>query len=229
MELKGKTALITGSSRGVGQQIALGLANLGCNVILHARTKQSCSSTQQMIMDKGVKVFVIYGDLIEEKNVLDVIDQVKNLNIDVDILYNNAAIMKDYREDIWSHSWDEWMDTMKVNVFAMYTLCSAFIPKMVENNFGRVINLTSGIQFVPELAPYGTSKWAVRKLTEELASKFNNSNVLINSLDPGWLKTDMGSQDAPNDVTDVLPGALEPALLEKGGMNGQVFRALEYR
>jgi 3-oxoacyl-[acyl-carrier protein] reductase len=101
--------------------------------------------------------------LSDEKQVYNLIKQVQDLNINVDILYNNAAIMTPYHKDFWEHSWEEWMLGMKVNVFAMYSLCSAFIPAMIENGFGRVINLTSGIKDQPELAPYGASKWAVNK------------------------------------------------------------------
>jgi NAD(P)-dependent dehydrogenase (short-subunit alcohol dehydrogenase family) len=161
--------------------------------------------------------------------VCEVIAQVNALGIDVDILYNNAAIMTSYEEDIWNHSWEAWMTSMKINVFSMYTLCGAFVPQMAERGFGRVVNLISGINKTPELVPYGASKWAVLKMTEELASKYEDTNVRINSLDPGWLRTDMGSQEAPNAVEAVLPGALVPALVENDGANGEAFEALNYQ
>ena len=224
--IEGKNALVTGSSRGVGQQIALGLAQKGCNIILHARTKEACSATQELLTDYDVNVHVVAGELSEEASVHDVIAQVNALGIEIDILYNNAAIMTPYHEDIWNHSWDAWMTSMKTNVFSMYTLCGAFIPKMAERGFGRVVNLISGINNTPELAPYGASKWAVIKLTQDLAHKYADTNVKINALDPGWLRTDMGSQEAPNAVEAVLPGALVPALLDKNGVNGECFEAL---
>jgi NAD(P)-dependent dehydrogenase (short-subunit alcohol dehydrogenase family) len=81
------------------------------------------------------------------------IEQVKNLNVNIAILYNNAAIMSLYRQDFWSRSFDDWMSSFKVIVYAMYKLSAAFIPPMIENGFGRVVNVTSGIKREPQLAP----------------------------------------------------------------------------
>jgi 3-oxoacyl-[acyl-carrier protein] reductase len=158
IELKGKNAMITGSSRGVGQQIAQGLAKLGGNVIVHGRTKESCAKTLELLKKYNINVYCVFGELSNEKHVNHLIKQVQDLNISIEILYNNAAVMTPFHEDFWKHSWEEWLLTMKVNVFAMYSLCGAFIPAMIENGFGRVINLTSGIKGQPELAPYGASK-----------------------------------------------------------------------
>jgi len=228
IELKGKNALITGSSRGIGQQIAIGLSQLGCNIIVHGRSINSCEKTFSLLKKYSVKTYRTYGDLSDKKQINDLINQVKRLNIDVDILYNNAAIMTDYHENIWDHRWDEWIKTYKVNVIAMYCLCSAFIPSMIKNNFGRVINLTSKIKNEPELAPYGASKWAVDKLTDDIASKLNDTAVRINILDPSWLRTDLGGEFAERPVEAVLPGALAPALIEDDGPNGQLFSAIEH-
>ena len=228
IDLKGKNALITGSSRGVGQQLAQALAKLGCNVIVHGRTPESCTKTLGLLKDSGVNVYCVSGELSDEKQVNEVIQQVRALEIQVDVLYNNAAVMTAYHTNYWDHNWDEWMLTMKVNVFAMYSLCRAFIPAMIENDFGRVINVTSGIMNEPELAPYGASKWAVNKLTDDLAFKLKNTNVRINTLDPGWLRTDLGGPNAHNAVEDTLPGALAPALVENDGPNGKGFASLEH-
>mgnify|MGYP001048890365 CR=1 FL=1 len=93
IELTGKNALVTGSSRGVGQQIVQGLANLGCNVIVHGRTKESCGKTLEILKDYKVNTYCVFGELSDEKQVNQLIKQVKDLNISIDVLYNNAAIM----------------------------------------------------------------------------------------------------------------------------------------
>ena len=134
--------------------------------------------------------------------------------------------MKTYHPNIWEHTREEWLETFKVNVFAVYDLCSAFIPDMIKNGFGRVVNLTSGISGEPELAPYGASKWAVNKFTEDIAVKLENTGVRINTLDPTWLRTDLGGENADNPVEAVLPGALAPALIDNDGPNGKSFSAL---
>lgn len=229
VDLKGKNALITGSSRGIGQQVAQGLAKLGCNIIVHGRTKESCTKTLELLAAYKVKTYCVYGELMDESQVQQIIAQVKALNIPVDVLYNNAAIMSPYHTDYWNHSWEDWMSSFKVNVFAMWSLCAAFIPSMIDRGFGRVVNLTSGIKDQPELAPYGASKWAVNKLTDDIAVKLENTGVRINTLDPGWLRTDLGGPNAHHPVNAVLPGALAPALVANDGANGQFFSAIEHK
>ena len=229
IDLKGRNALITGSSRGVGQQIAVALAKLGCNIVVHGRTQDSCKKTLDLLKGFDVKVYSVYGELSSETQVNDLISQVRNLKISIDVLYNNAAIMTPRYDNYWNHSWEEWIESFKVNAIAMYSLCGAFIPAMVENGFGRVINLTSGIADQPELAPYGASKWAVNKLTDDLAFKLKDTKVRINMLDPGWLRTDLGGPNATNPVEATLPGALAPALVEDDGPNGKFFSAIEHK
>jgi len=228
IQIKGKNALITGASRGVGQQLAQALAKLGCNVIVHGRSLENCAKTLELLKKYDVKVYCVYGELSDEAQVNEVINQVRNLKISVDILYNNAAVMTPFHTDYWNHSWEEWMLCFKVNVFALYSLCAAFIPAMLENGFGRVINLTSGIKDTPELAPYGATKWAVDKLTDDIAAKLKGTPVRINTLDPGWLRTDLGGANADHPVEAVLPGALAPALIDDDGANGEFFSAIDH-
>jgi len=227
-DLKGKNALITGASRGVGQQLAQGLAKLDCHIIVHGRTKESCTKTLELLDQYPVNTYCVYGELSDEEQVIHLIKQVQDLKINIDILYNNAAIMTPFYKDIWNHSWEEWTETFKVNVMAMYTLCGAFVPGMIKNGFGRVINVTSGIKDLPELAPYGASKWAVNKLTDDIAVKLKDTGVRINTLDPGWLRTDLGGENADFPVEAVLPGALAPALIEDNGPNGEFFSAINH-
>lgn len=225
--LESKNALITGSSRGVGQQVAKGLAELGCNIIVHGRSLQSCEDTLKMLESYPVRTFAVYGDLSDESQVEELVNQVAEIPVLVDILYNNAAGMTPYQKDFWKHEWESWIQTYRVNVIAMYHLCAAFIPGMVDRGFGRVVNLTSGIMNEPELAPYGASKWAVNKLTNDLASGIEGSGVRINAMDPGWLQTDMGGQNAHHPVEAVLPGALDPVLIDDDGPNGRIYSAID--
>jgi NAD(P)-dependent dehydrogenase (short-subunit alcohol dehydrogenase family) len=229
ISLKGKNALITGSSRGIGQQIALGLAQHGCNIIVHSRKQESNEKTLELLKDYPIKTYSVFGDLSDENQVNNLIEQVRALDVPVDILYNNAAIMRDYREDIWAHPTEDWLETYQVNVVAMYKLCSAFIPSMIKNKFGRVVNTTSRIMNQPQLAPYGASKWAVDKLSHDIASALKDTPVRINYIDPGWIKTDMGGENAENPVEAVLPGVLVPVLIDDDGPNGQFFSAMDYK
>ena len=190
--LKGKLALVTGSSRGVGQQIAIGLAQLGAIVVVHGRTRKNTEKTCSLLEGYGVAIYSVEGDLVNNEDITGITNYMIDKFGGVDILYNNAAIMSPFKEDIWKHSPDAWEASYQVNVYALYYFCAAFIPLMIQRGYGRIINLTSGIKDQPELLPYSSTKAAVDKLTQDLAVKLEGTGVRINRLDPGWLKTDMG-------------------------------------
>ena len=226
--LKGKWALVTGSSRGIGQQIATGLAERNCNIVVHGRRPENTASTVELLKSYDTQVHVVSGELSSKDGIQSVIDGVRSGPGQVDILYNNAAVMSEYKP-IWEVSSEEWLAVLQINLLAMIALCNAFGPEMKRRGYGRIVNLTSGIKDTPHLAPYGVSKAAVEKYTRDLATELNASNVLVNYLDPGWLKTELGGKDAMYPVEDVLPGALVPALLEDNGPSGQLFAAQDYR
>jgi NAD(P)-dependent dehydrogenase (short-subunit alcohol dehydrogenase family) len=228
-KLHGKLAFVTGSSRGIGQQIAAGLAQLGANVIVHGRKEANLSKTLEILAEYPIETYAVEGNLLLNSDISKITSRIIDEYGGVDILYNNAAIMSSFKENIWKHSADAWEKTFQVNVYALYYMCAAFIPGMIRRGYGRVINLTSGIKDQPELAPYSGSKAAVDKLTQDIAFKLEGTGVRINRLDPGWLKTDMGGPDAWYRVEEVLPGALVPALIDDNGPNGQFFSAIELR
>jgi NAD(P)-dependent dehydrogenase (short-subunit alcohol dehydrogenase family) len=226
--LTNKWALITGSSRGIGQQIALGLAKRECNIIIHGRQKSSLTKTHSLLAKQNVQLHAVWGDLSNPSGVQAIINSVETGPGYVDILYNNAAVQNEFKP-IWEITLEEWQHTFQVNLWSMVQLCNAFAPGMKERGFGRIINLTSGIQDVPNLAPYSVSKAAVDKYSRDLAAELKDSNVLVNTLDPGWLTTDMGGPNAMFGVETVLPGALVPALLEDHGPSGQFFAAQDFK
>ncbi len=226
--LENKWALITGSSRGIGQQIALGLAELGCNIIVHGRKPKNLEKTLSMLKAFDIQTYIAAGELSSSSGVQQVIAQAKAAPGPVDILYNNAAIQAKY-EFILTVDQAEWDRVFQVNVWALLALCQAFAPGMRERGFGRIINLTSGITDQPNLAVYSVSKAAIDKYSRDLAAEFKDENVLVNYVDPGWLQTDMGGKDAWFPVETVLPGILVPALLEDNGPTGRFFAAQDYK
>ena len=212
-EITGKWALVTGASRGIGKEIAIALSKLGCNLVLHSRSVEHTRALAEEITATGVSVVSLQADLSDPAQLLKLIAETERAALQIDILYNNAAIMMPYHTDVWLISEQEFRISFEVNVISQIRLCNAFIPSMIARSWGRVINLTSGINLQPQLAPYAISKAALKKYVEDCVPILEGTGVTMNSLDPGWLKTDLGGQEAPNSVDSVIPGALVPALV----------------
>lgn len=226
--LSGRWALVTGSTRGIGQQIALGLAGCGANVIVHGRSPEAAGKTVELLGKYPITVEVVAGELSSPEGVESIIEQVKEKVGQIDILYNNAAISHEGLS-IFEQSRELWDQVFQVNVHALIQLCQAFAPAMRERKWGRIVNLTSGIADQPDLAPYSVSKAAVDKFSRDLSTAVKDDNVLVNYVDPGWLKTDLGGPNAWDEVSTVLPGALVPALLPDGGPTGRHYAAQDYK
>lgn len=227
--LEGKTALVTGSSRGIGKHVAVALAEQGCKTVYcHGRTEASCRDTAAKVVQAGATAIIVAAELSDPKAVESLADRVLSGG-GVDILYNNAAVMHKWRETVEELEFEDWAWSFQVNVFAMVRLTVRLLPPMRKKNWGRIVNLTSGIDKTPQLSAYGSSKWAVDKWTDDLASALAGTGIIASTLDPGWLKTDLGGPNADHESDTVLPGALVPALLADGEKGGQLFRAQELR
>jgi NAD(P)-dependent dehydrogenase (short-subunit alcohol dehydrogenase family) len=222
-----KFALITGASRGVGKEIAKALASHGFNLALHARKLSHLKALEQELKVFDVEIITVEAELEDKASLEKMIDAVKAKTSGIDILYNNAAILAPYRQNVWGIPAEDFSSSFAVNVTALVTLCQAFAPSMIERGYGRIINLTTGMNKQPEFSPYAMSKAAVDKYVTDIANKLTGTGVSMNLLDPGWLRTDLGGQEAPNSVESVLPGALVPAFMQDS-VNGQTFGAQHY-
>lgn len=225
--LQGKWSLITGASRGVGSHVSLGLARLGSNVVLHSRDLAHTQALAAQIAPLGVKVVTVAGELSDQVEVDDLLDAALAQAGRIDVVYNNAAIMTPYRQNVWEVTAEDFRTSFEVNVISLARICYRLLPPMLERKWGRVINLTSGIKEQPELLAYSISKAAVDKLVSDFVPKLAGTGVQMNLLDPGWLRTDLGGPRAPNDPSTCLPGALVPAVLADG-VSGRFFRAQDY-
>ncbi|MDP5275562.1 SDR family NAD(P)-dependent oxidoreductase [Chengkuizengella axinellae] len=225
--LDGQLALVTGSSRGIGAKVAEGLADRGCDVILHGRKNENTLHTKKLLVSKGVKVYSVEGELSTLEGVNQIVQQVEAIG-HVDILYNNAGLSNIYKP-IFEYTMEDWHEIMQVNVYSLTFLCNAFAPAMKEKGYGRIVNVSSGIQDQPHLVAYSVSKAAVDKYTKDLSFELKDSDIKVSYIDPGWIKTDLGGPDAENDLDSVLPGMLIPVLLDKEDATGQGFRAQDYK
>jgi 3-oxoacyl-[acyl-carrier protein] reductase len=228
LDVQNKWVLLTGASRGIGRQVAGALAEKGCRLILHSRKKANTDALAAKLRTQGLTVHQVEAELSEQSQVIALADEALSISGGIDILYNNAAIMTAFHEDIFMAEKSEYDLSFQVNTIAPITLCNRILPGMMQRGFGRVVNVTSGIQDQPQLMAYAASKAALDKYVRDMAPHLKGTGVLMNLMDPGWLRTDLGGPHAPNAVESVLPGAVVPVLLEDDTC-GKWFCAQDYR
>lgn len=214
--LVGRWALVTGASRGIGQQVAQALAAEGCRLILHSRTLDATAALAARLRAQGSTVHQVAAELSDAAAVQRLAEDVGALCGTLDILYNNAALMTPYHADYLTVVPAEYELSFRVNTIAPILLSNHFLPGMLAQGWGRIVNVTSGIKDQPELMAYAASKAALDKLVYDMAPKLAGTGVTMNLLDPGWMRTDLGGPNAPGAVESVLPGALVPALATDG-------------
>lgn len=225
---KDQWVLITGASRGVGRQLALAFAEQGARLILHARTLAALAPVATELGGTGAPVKRLAAELNDAAQVEQLIVDIREICSCPDIIYNNAAIMTPWT-DPHTTSAEDYRLSFEVNVIAPVRICDAFVEPMKQRGSGRIINVTSGIENIRELLPYSVSKAALDRYVRDVSPSLENTGVVMSLLDPGWLRTDLGGDQAPNAVETVLPGALVPAQLPGDARSGQFFSAQDAR
>lgn len=214
VQVKGKWALITGASRGIGYLSAIFMAQQGCNLILHSRKKAHCDKVLDEVKALGVEACSVEAELSDLDSVRNMLDEIDKTGIIVDIVLNNAGMQIAYRTDYFKTPVSDYTDSFKINTIAPAMICYHFMPKMIERGFGRILNTTSGIRLEPEQAGYSASKAALDKITIDLGSKVEGTDIMINLTDPGWCRTDLGGPHAPNAPESAIPGIVVGAFVD---------------
>ena len=221
VNVKGRWALITGASRGIGRLTAIFMAKQGCNLVLHSRTMEHSEEIAAEVRKLGVDAYAVCAELSDLDAVQKMLDSIDALGVRIDIVMNNAGLQIAYRTDYYSTPVSDYTESFKINTIAPAMICYHFMPKMVEAGFGRILNTTSGIALEPEQAGYSASKAALDKITIDLGSKVEGTDVMINLTDPGWCRTDLGGPNAPNAPESAIPGIAVGAFVDdkKSGRN----------
>jgi NAD(P)-dependent dehydrogenase (short-subunit alcohol dehydrogenase family) len=192
--LTGKIAVVTGASRGVGQRIAWRLAQQGAAVALLARSETALRETQQQ-MPLGAHALVVPVDLREPLSVQQVKSMIERILGIPSILVNAAGIFGPI-DLVQDSDPAAWIETIMINAVAPYLTCRAFVNGMIDQGWGRIVNVTSAAALHepgPINSAYGTSKAALNQFTRHLAAELQGTGVTANVIHPGDVKTDMWS------------------------------------
>ncbi len=214
VNVKGRWALITGAARGIGYLTAKFMAEHGCNLILHSRKLEHTEKVLAEVKALGVEAYAVEAELSDLDSVAKMLDKIDSLGMRVDIVMNNAGMQIAYRNEYFKTPVSDYTESFKINTISPAMIMYHFLPKMIENGFGRILNTTSGIRLEPQQAGYSASKAALDKITIDLGSTVEGTDVMINLTDPGWCRTDLGGPWAPNAPESAIPGIAVGAFVD---------------
>jgi NAD(P)-dependent dehydrogenase (short-subunit alcohol dehydrogenase family) len=196
-----KTVLITGAYRGLGFEVASELSRAGWKVILTARRKEQGSAAAKLQNASFVEL-----DITDASSVSRAAKQVSEL----DVLINNAAVIEDGDQDILTIKPDMMARTIDTNALGALRVSQAFIPLLLKSSAGRIVNVSSGAGQLSDMGTwspaYAASKTTLNAITCLLAAALKDKGVAVNSVCPGWCRTDMGGSAAPRSVEEGAAG-----------------------
>jgi len=190
LELKNKTALVTGSYRGTGSAIAEGLAKEGVAVYVHGFEAGQADSVVARITDAGHQAYPVYGNIVKDAGAAEVVNQLESAGRPIDILVNNYGVAE---AGTWpTASSDDWADIYQKNVISGVRLAKALTPGMTERSWGRVVWLgtVGGLRPAARMPHYYASKAALANVCLTLAKDLANSGVTVNLVSPGIIATE---------------------------------------
>lgn len=190
--LKGKCAIVTGASRGLGKAIALKLASLGANIVLNYRSSEKeAQEVENEIKEMGVEVLSIKGDISKVEDVENLVAAAKEKFGNIDIMVNNAGITKDNL--ILRMKEEDFDSVIDVNLKGVFNCLKAITPIMVKQKGGKIINISSVVGLTGNAGQvnYAASKAGVIGMTKSLAREVGSRGITVNVVAPGFIETDM--------------------------------------
>jgi NAD(P)-dependent dehydrogenase (short-subunit alcohol dehydrogenase family) len=188
-DLTGKTALVTGTSRGLGQYFARALARAGADIAMTSRDKKTLSGFADEIHALGRKTVSVDLDVRDASSIKNAVAEVEQNFGRIDILVNNAGC--NIRKPALEVTWDDWNTILDTNLRGSFFVAQAVARGMIDRAYGRIINIGSvtSVAGYAGLAPYGASRGGIRQLTMSLADDWGRAGVTVNCLAPGWFRT----------------------------------------
>ncbi|MBJ8030413.1 SDR family NAD(P)-dependent oxidoreductase [Bacillus cereus group sp. N21] len=234
-----RVAVITGGNRGIGEEICKQLSLLGYQVILTARNIQDANEAASRIARNVVPASL---DVTDDESIIRLVDFVISKYSRIDVLVNNAGVFLDNEIDnqfpsVLNMDIKVLQNTLNVNLYGALRLIKAFFPYMKLANYGRIVNVSSGMGRITSLTAskdirrdartgpyYRISKTALNALTRIVAVEGFDSNILVNAVCPGWVRTRMGTQEAIRTIEEGARGIVWAATLKDNGPTGLLFR-----
>jgi NAD(P)-dependent dehydrogenase (short-subunit alcohol dehydrogenase family) len=223
-----RAALVTGANRGVGLEICSQLGRAGYRVVLTARNPEKGARATEILCRDGLDVRFQALDVTDPASIREAAAFVEGELGRLDALVNNAAISLDPTGSLETLDLDLMRRTLDANLLGALGCCQAFLPMMRRQEYGRVVNVSSGRGSFSRLgtggACYRISKTALNALTVILADEMKETNILVNAMTPGWVRTRLGGIKAPRSTAQGAETAIWLATLPDDGPRGRFFR-----
>lgn len=220
-------AVVTGANRGMGLETCRQLAERGYHIVLTSRDRAKGEAAARALTQRDLPVTYQVLDVTDAASIGHLKRTLEAEFGRVDVLVNNAAVYLDEGRSVLDVEPDVFKLTMRTNFYGSLRLCQAFVPEMARRRYGRVVNVSSGagqLSTMGNYAPsYSVSKAALNALTRIVADTVRSANVLVNAVDPGWVRTDVGGPRAPRSVEQGTDTIVWLSTLPDGGPTGGFF------
>jgi NAD(P)-dependent dehydrogenase (short-subunit alcohol dehydrogenase family) len=224
-----RLAVVTGANRGIGYEIAYQLARKGVRVVVTTRDAAKGEKARTMLAAQGLPVAFHLLDVRVPVQAGSLAQWLKREHGRLDILVNNAGVMLDRRgARVETLAVEILRQTLETNVLGPFAVTQALLPLMRETGYGRIVNLSSSLGQLEAMGAgtpaYRISKSALNALTRTLAAELAGTNIKVNSMCPGWVRTDMGGPSAPRSTKEAADTAVWLATLPDDGPSGEFFK-----
>ncbi len=226
---RAKVAVVTGGNRGIGFEICRQLASLGMQVVLGSRDAAKGEAARAQLAATGLSTIVSHPvDVASETSVAAFAAWVDGQYGACDVLVNNAGVIDSRSGRVMTTSLATLQEVLTTNLAGPFLMVKALVPLMQRENYGRIVNMASGLGQLAEMGAgtpvYRISKTALNALTRTLSAELSGTNILVNAVCPGWVRTDMGGPHALRSVAEGADTAIWLATLPDGGPTGHFFR-----
>jgi NAD(P)-dependent dehydrogenase (short-subunit alcohol dehydrogenase family) len=223
-----RVAVVTGANRGIGLEACRQLLDRGLNVVMTGRDESALRKAARTIGESSDRLLTVPLDVTDPSSIAAARRAIVKHAGEVDVVVNNAAILVYEDVGVLETPAKGFRDTFETNVFGAIEMCRVFVPPMSERRYGRVVNVSSGVSQLSRMSTYAPaysiSKTALNAFTRVLAETCRGRGVLVNAVDPGWVRTDMGGPSAPRSVEQGADTIAWLATLPDDGPTGGFFR-----